>query len=69
LLILKLQPVVGPEKASEQMAIIGVGCRFAGGVKDMASFWELISNGVDAVTLIPPERWDWEKYLINLTKI
>jgi acyl transferase domain-containing protein len=44
------------------MAIIGASCRFGGGVEDMASFWELISNGVDAVTKIPPERWDWEKY-------
>jgi acyl transferase domain-containing protein len=46
------------------MAIIGVGCRFGGAVKDLASFWELLSNGVDAVNLVPPERWDWEEYPI-----
>jgi acyl transferase domain-containing protein len=56
------------------MAIIGVGCRFGGGVKDLASFWELLSNGVDAVNLVPPERWDWKEYprfwfyLLNLSR-
>eukprot|EP00026_Physarum_polycephalum_P001948 Phypoly_transcript_01951.p1 GENE.Phypoly_transcript_01951~~Phypoly_transcript_01951.p1 ORF type:complete len:1014 (+),score=130.64 Phypoly_transcript_01951:264-3044(+) len=53
--------VIDYGQRSEKMAIIGMGCRFGGGVKDMASFWELLSQGVDAVNLIPPDRWDWEK--------
>jgi acyl transferase domain-containing protein len=47
----------------EPMAIVGVGCKFPGGIKDLESFWELISHGVDAVSVIPMDRWDWKQYL------
>lgn len=45
----------------ESIAIIGTGCRFPG-ANDPESFWELLRNGVDAITEIPQERWDIEKY-------
>jgi len=41
----------------EPIAIIGIGCRFPGGVDGPAAFWQLLSKGVDAVTTIPPNRW------------
>lgn len=41
----------------EPIAIIGIGCRFAGSVYDPASFWKLLCDGVDAITEIPPDRW------------
>jgi acyl transferase domain-containing protein len=47
----------------EKIAIIGAGCKYGGGANDMRSFWKMMLNGVDAVELIPPDRWDWEKYL------
>ncbi|WP_438010602.1 SDR family NAD(P)-dependent oxidoreductase [Sorangium sp. So ce321] len=43
---------------SPPIAIIGVGCRFPGGVVDPASFWALLRDGVDAVTEVPLERWN-----------
>jgi acyl transferase domain-containing protein/acyl carrier protein len=40
------------------LAVIGLGCRFPGGADDPASFWRLLADGVDAITEVPPERWD-----------
>jgi len=42
----------------EPIAIVAVGCRFPGAVNDAESFWQLLDEGIDAVTEVPPERWD-----------
>ena len=47
---------------TEPIAIIGVGCRFPGNVNDPDSFWNLLHEGIDAVTEIPSDRWDIESY-------
>jgi acyl transferase domain-containing protein/pimeloyl-ACP methyl ester carboxylesterase/short-subunit dehydrogenase/acyl carrier protein len=53
----------GLERArSEPIAIVGLGCRFPGGVDGPASYWRLLRAGVDAVTEVPPERWDVNRY-------
>jgi polyketide synthase 12/epothilone polyketide synthase D len=44
--------------SSEPIAIVGVGCRFPGGVVDTASYWKLLCEGRDAIADIPPDRWD-----------
>ncbi|MBW4457032.1 MAG: SDR family NAD(P)-dependent oxidoreductase [Nostoc indistinguendum CM1-VF10] len=41
----------------EPIAIIGVGCRFPGAANP-ESFWQLLHDGVDAITEVPPCRWD-----------
>lgn len=46
------------QNQTDQIAIIGMGCRFPGGVNTPESFWKLLQDGVDAITEIPPERWD-----------
>lgn len=46
----------------EPIAIIGLGCRFPGGVNDPESFWQLLHNGVDAVGEVPPDRWGIKDY-------
>ena len=43
---------------TEPIAIVGIGCRLPGGVRDAASFWALLAKGVDAVTEVPADRWD-----------
>jgi acyl transferase domain-containing protein/NADPH:quinone reductase-like Zn-dependent oxidoreductase len=43
--------------AIELIAIIGIGCRFPGAYGPTA-FWELLCNGGDAITEIPPDRFD-----------
>lgn len=46
----------------EPIAIIGVGCRFPGGVHDTASFWQLLANGVDATGDVPADRWNMDGF-------
>ena len=48
--------------ASEPIAIVGIGCRFPGGVRSEEDYWQLLHNGVDAITTIPLERWDADAY-------
>ncbi|MES2476327.1 MAG: SDR family NAD(P)-dependent oxidoreductase [Verrucomicrobiota bacterium] len=46
----------------EGIAIIGIGCRFPGGVNDTEAFWKLLAEGRDAVTDIPADRWNIERF-------
>ncbi|MDZ8184145.1 MAG: beta-ketoacyl synthase N-terminal-like domain-containing protein [Nostoc sp. ChiSLP02] len=46
----------------EPIAIVGMGCRFPGGADNPEAFWQLLRDGVDAITDIPPERWDTAAY-------
>ena len=41
----------------EPIAIIGIGCRFPGGVRSGEDLWRLLVDGTDAVVEIPEERW------------
>ncbi|MGH8047666.1 MAG: beta-ketoacyl synthase N-terminal-like domain-containing protein, partial [Chthoniobacterales bacterium] len=41
----------------EAIAIIGVGCRFPGGINDTESLWKLLIEGREAVGEVPPDRW------------
>ena len=42
----------------EPIAIIGMGCRFPGGISDPDEFWQLLASGGDAITEVPSQRWD-----------
>ena len=53
----------------EPIAIIGMGCRFPGDANDAASFWKLMSTGVDAITEIPEDRWSIEKNYHSLSGV
>ncbi len=46
----------------DRIAIIGIGCRFPGGVNDPESFWNLLVEGREAVTDVPPDRWNVERF-------
>jgi acyl transferase domain-containing protein/acyl carrier protein len=43
--------------SSEPIAVIGMSCRFPG-AKDPQAFWELLRNGIDAITEVPGDRWN-----------
>ncbi|ADD43786.1 type I polyketide synthase [Stackebrandtia nassauensis] len=50
------------EQASvEPIAIVGISCRFPGGVKSIEDLWRLVDGEEDAVTEFPADRgWDVE---------
>lgn len=45
----------------EPIAIIGMSCRFPG-ADTPEELWQLLRNGVDAISEIPKTRWDVDKY-------
>ena len=40
------------------IAIIGMGCRFPGGIDTPDQLWRVLADGVDTVSEYPPERFD-----------
>ena len=52
-------PVDNPAGA---IALVGIGCRFPGGVRDPPSFWRLLAGAVDAITEVPASRFSLERY-------
>jgi pimaricinolide synthase PimS1 len=47
---------------NDGIAIISLGCRIPGGVSDPEAFWSLLEDGVDAISEIPANRWDADRY-------
>ena len=45
-----------------RIAIVGIGCRFPGGIHDVESFWDLLINARSAIVEVPPNRWARERY-------
>ncbi|MFJ9877791.1 type I polyketide synthase [[Kitasatospora] papulosa] len=41
----------------EPVAVIGAGCRFAGGGDSPAAFWDLLISGRDGIGPMPQDRW------------
>lgn len=46
----------------EPIAVVGIGCRFPGGIRCPKTFWEYICQGKDGITEVPPDRWNLQAY-------
>ncbi len=52
-----LDEILGHERSDENIAVVGLGCRFPGAASPKA-FWKLLSEGVDAISEAPAGRWN-----------
>jgi malonyl CoA-acyl carrier protein transacylase len=46
----------------EPIAIIGMSCRLPGDVNNPEDYWNLLHNGVDAISKIPAQRWPVDEF-------
>src|SRR3954447_5608797 len=64
LLALELQQELEAVKRRpvEPIAVVGVGCRLPGGIERLDDLWPLLRDGVSAISDVPSDRWDAERY-------
>ncbi|WP_335984396.1 SDR family NAD(P)-dependent oxidoreductase, partial [Streptomyces sp. CA2R106] len=54
-------PVPTADGADDPMVIVGMACRFPGGVDNPADLWRVVTDGVDVMSGFPDDRgWDLE---------
>jgi len=49
------------QSGKEPIAIVGMSCKFPG-ASNLDEYWQLLSNGVDAVSEAPKSRWDLDQW-------
>lgn len=49
------------------IAVIGIGCRFPK-ANNPEEFWQLLHQGIDAITEVPPSRWDPDSLAKNYSR-
>jgi acyl transferase domain-containing protein/NADPH:quinone reductase-like Zn-dependent oxidoreductase len=51
-----------PSRRAVPIAVVGIGCRLPGGVRDVASYWDLLASARCVIREIPPERWSLDGF-------
>ena len=47
---------------AEPVAVVGIGCRFPGGVVGPDAYWKYLADGGNAIGEIPPDRWNADEF-------
>lgn len=47
----------GARTYDDPIAVVGLGCRFPGGISDPDALWQFLSDGRSAISEVPAERW------------
>ena len=58
----QLSTIVQDQRNNKEIAIIGYSCRFPGDAINPEGFWNVLSNGLDTVTEIRPDRFEYHNY-------
>jgi acyl transferase domain-containing protein len=48
--------------SQNDIAIVGVACRFPGGANDPEAYWDLLAEGRSAWSEVPESRFNWEAF-------
>jgi acyl transferase domain-containing protein/acyl carrier protein len=58
------------EAAREPIAIIGMACRYPGGIEDADSLWDAVTEGRDGISPLPTDRgWDSFAKFFGMTDV
>ncbi|MEI7717868.1 MAG: polyketide synthase, partial [Mycobacterium sp.] len=53
---------IAEKSSTEPIAVVGIGCRFPGGVNNADQYWDLLKDGRSGIVRVPAERWDADAY-------
>jgi acyl transferase domain-containing protein/surfactin synthase thioesterase subunit/NAD(P)-dependent dehydrogenase (short-subunit alcohol dehydrogenase family)/acyl carrier protein len=51
-----------PDQLREPIAVVGIGCRFPGGLNSPAAYWDALLAGLDAIREVPLDRWKHSRF-------
>jgi len=46
----------------EPLAVVGIGCRFPGGIDSPAAYWDALLRSVNAIRDVPEDRWKHSRF-------
>ena len=46
----------------EPLAVIGIGCRFPGGLDSPVALWDALLGGINAIRDVPEDRWKHDRF-------
>jgi len=59
----EVQTAAQEPSVEDAIAVVGMACRFPGGVTSPEAFWRLLERGENAITTLPPGRWRWPAFV------